>query len=210
MWTCPKCGRTFKRQEQSHFCGKAPETVADYIEAQLEGGQQYLSERSGCFFIKRMDKILLLGISLEVLMSIINELNEIYRIDASNGASDENEIEDLIKFSSISIPTEYLELIQEVTEAEICIRDKKYIRIWGANGCIEMNKAYSIQRYISHSLAIGDDEDGNAILYAKGKNGFGIYAVAFNDLGVDEMVFLSKTLREILISANGVEELLSL
>ncbi len=27
MWTCPKCGRTFQRQEQSHYCGKAPETV---------------------------------------------------------------------------------------------------------------------------------------------------------------------------------------
>ncbi len=36
MWTCPKCGRTFKRQEQSHYCGKAPETIEEYIAAQLE------------------------------------------------------------------------------------------------------------------------------------------------------------------------------
>lgn len=34
MWTCPKCGRTFKKQNQSHYCGKAPETVEGYILAQ--------------------------------------------------------------------------------------------------------------------------------------------------------------------------------
>lgn len=42
MWTCPKCGRTFKRQEQSHFCRKAPETIEEYIAAQPEEVQQYL------------------------------------------------------------------------------------------------------------------------------------------------------------------------
>ena len=31
MWKCPKCGRTFKNENQSHYCGKAPETVEDYI-----------------------------------------------------------------------------------------------------------------------------------------------------------------------------------
>lgn len=36
MWTCPKCGRTFQRQEQGHYCGKAPETIEGYIEGQPE------------------------------------------------------------------------------------------------------------------------------------------------------------------------------
>ena len=36
MWTCPKCGRTFKNENQSHYCGKAPETVDEYILAQDE------------------------------------------------------------------------------------------------------------------------------------------------------------------------------
>ena len=34
MWKCPKCGRTFKNENQSHFCGKSPETVDEYILAQ--------------------------------------------------------------------------------------------------------------------------------------------------------------------------------
>jgi len=44
MWTCPKCGRTFKRQEQSHYCGKAPETVDEYIAAQPEEVREFLKE----------------------------------------------------------------------------------------------------------------------------------------------------------------------
>ena len=37
MWKCPKCGRTFKKVNQDHYCGKAPETVDEYILAQDEG-----------------------------------------------------------------------------------------------------------------------------------------------------------------------------
>lgn len=43
MWKCPKCGRTFKKQGQSHYCGKAPETIEAYIAAQPEEVQPYLN-----------------------------------------------------------------------------------------------------------------------------------------------------------------------
>ena len=36
MWRCPKCGREFRNENQSHFCGKAPETIDEYILAQDE------------------------------------------------------------------------------------------------------------------------------------------------------------------------------
>ncbi len=42
MWMCSKCGREFKRTNQSHFCGKAPETVAQYIQQQEPQAQEYL------------------------------------------------------------------------------------------------------------------------------------------------------------------------
>ena len=44
MWKCPKCWRTFKKQGQSHYCGKAPETIEEYIAAQPEEVQPYLTE----------------------------------------------------------------------------------------------------------------------------------------------------------------------
>lgn len=138
------------------------------------------------------------------------KLNEVFRLAASSNASKENEIDELKQFSSIDVPREYIEIICEKTEMEICILEQKYIRIWGAKGCVEMNEAYFIQRYIPQSLAIGDDEDGNAILYAKGKDGFGIYTVAFNDIDIEEMIFISKSLKELLIYGKGVEKLLDL
>jgi len=42
MWTCPKCGRTFKKTEQSHYCGKAPSTIEEYILSQPEEVQDRL------------------------------------------------------------------------------------------------------------------------------------------------------------------------
>lgn len=42
MWTCPKCGRTFKNQNQSHYCGQAPKTIQAYIDAQRDEVKPYL------------------------------------------------------------------------------------------------------------------------------------------------------------------------
>lgn len=43
MWKCPKCGRSFKKEGQSHFCGKI-ETIDQYIEEQDEGIRSRLYE----------------------------------------------------------------------------------------------------------------------------------------------------------------------
>jgi len=42
MWVCPKCGRSFRRKEQDHYCGKAPETIEEYILSLPEEARPYL------------------------------------------------------------------------------------------------------------------------------------------------------------------------
>lgn len=42
MWTCEKCGRTFKRKNQSHYCGLAPTSIELYIANQAEEHQAHL------------------------------------------------------------------------------------------------------------------------------------------------------------------------
>ena len=42
MWTCPNCGRTFKRTYQDHYCGQAPASIDEYIERQEDGIQPAL------------------------------------------------------------------------------------------------------------------------------------------------------------------------
>ena len=34
MWKCPKCGREFKKKEQSHYCGDKPRNIDEYILSQ--------------------------------------------------------------------------------------------------------------------------------------------------------------------------------
>ena len=43
MWKCPKCGRSFSREGQDHYCGRI-ETVDQYIEQQDEKVRPYLNE----------------------------------------------------------------------------------------------------------------------------------------------------------------------
>ena len=43
MWKCPKCGRSFSREGQHHFCGKI-ETIDQYIDEQDESMKPYLNE----------------------------------------------------------------------------------------------------------------------------------------------------------------------
>lgn len=40
-----------------------------------------------------------------------------------------------------------------------------------------MNEAYCIKDNIQNSLAIADDEGGNALIYTTGIQGFGLYIV---------------------------------
>ena len=44
MWKCPKCGREFKKTNQGHYCGKAPETVDEYIASQPYEYRSHVSE----------------------------------------------------------------------------------------------------------------------------------------------------------------------
>ena len=44
MWVCPKCGRSFKNTEQSHYCRKPPATIEEYIAAQPEETQDNLRQ----------------------------------------------------------------------------------------------------------------------------------------------------------------------
>lgn len=138
-------------------------------------------------------------------MNILKKISNNYRIETSKLASNDKEIKNLIEFSEIEIPEDFLEIIREQTEIEINVDGKKYIRIWGADGCIEMNEAYNIQENIPNSLAIADDEGGNALIYATGEKGFGLYVIAFNDLDVDELQYVASSLGDLLIKNIGID-----
>ena len=143
-------------------------------------------------------------------MSILNQLNDIYKIATFNIASNNYEINQLKKYSKITLPQDFIEIIKEKTEIEINVKNKKYIRIWGAQNSLELNEAYMFKEYLPNSLAIGDDEGEYAFVYYDGAQGYGIYAIAFNDLDPDEMFYISPSLEALLVEGDGLTTILSL
>ncbi|GKV56652.1 hypothetical protein NCCP2222_25990 [Sporosarcina sp. NCCP-2222] len=137
-------------------------------------------------------------------MNLLNNISSEFTIDARKSPSKDDEIKELQDFSKIDIPTDYINIIQQASDVEINISNQKYIRIWGAFGCKEMNEAYEVHKYLPNSLAIGDDEGGGALIYIQGKDGFGIYYNRFADLDIEEAVFIAPSLTEILVNNDGI------
>lgn len=67
-------------------------------------------------------------------MSILKDLSNKYRIDASKPASNDEEIKKLIEFSDINIPEDFLEVIRELTEIEINVDEKNILEYGGLMG----------------------------------------------------------------------------
>ncbi|MCQ2432635.1 MAG: DUF1801 domain-containing protein [Clostridia bacterium] len=42
MWKCPKCGRSFIKTDQNHYCKDKPESIDEYIEMQDDAVQSDL------------------------------------------------------------------------------------------------------------------------------------------------------------------------
>ncbi|MGH0515223.1 SMI1/KNR4 family protein [Bacillus cereus] len=142
-------------------------------------------------------------------MNILHNISDMYTIDNKEPPSKE-EIKALQHFSVIDVPTEYIEMIQLVSNVEINVNGQMYIRIWGASDCIEMNEAYKVQNYLLHSLAIGDDEGGGGLIYLQGKDGFGIYYNSFGNLDMEDAVKIAPSLTELLVNNVGVNILLDI
>lgn len=143
-------------------------------------------------------------------MNILDNISSVYTIAARKSPSKEEEIKALRDFSTIDLPEEYIEISKIASDIEINVSDQMYIRIWGALGCIEMNEAYEVQKYLPNSLAIGDDEGGGALIYLQGKDGFGIYYNRLADLDIEEAMKIAPSLTELLVNNVGVNILLDI
>lgn len=141
-------------------------------------------------------------------MTLLDKISSRFSVDAQEAPANEEEIKSLTEFSPINVPSDYLDIVSEATEVEINVSGEKYIRIWSPAGCVEMNESYEIQDYIPDSLAVGDDEGGNALIYFEGKGGFGLYIVGFGDLDAEEAVKVAASLNDLLINDIGIEKIL--
>lgn len=103
------------------------------------------------------------------------------------------------------LPRDYLDVVTEMTDVELLVDGRKYLRIWGPLRCIEMNEAYEVQKHIPLSLAIGDDEGGDAFILMDGRAGHGIYKVGLSVLDSGDATFIAPSLGELLLDGAGWE-----
>ena len=66
-----------------------------------------------------------------VVMSILSKMSKSFELAVCDTKSGDIEIDELIHYSKIDIPLEFIEIIKEKTEIEIMVKNEKYIRIWG-------------------------------------------------------------------------------
>ncbi|MDP9918954.1 hypothetical protein J2W24_004623 [Variovorax boronicumulans] len=135
--------------------------------------------------------------------SLTKALHPIFRIDGAKSAATAAEIDGLRAAAAVPLPPDYLAVVTEMTEVELLVNGKKYLRIWGPKRCIEMNAAYQIQKHIPRSLAIGDDEGGMALVLMEGRTGNGLYMVDFSVLDASDATFLASTLGDLLFKGFG-------
>lgn len=132
-------------------------------------------------------------------------INEAFKIVAHKSPALSSQIELLLSSVDFAIPEIYLRIVREMTDVEILVNQRKYVRIWGPARLLEMNEAYDVQKNIPASLAIGDDEGGSALILMTGNHGFGLYKVGFGDLDAADANYIAPSLEELLINATGIE-----
>lgn len=142
-------------------------------------------------------------------MNIFEEMSSNFLVEVKEPPASQEDISRLQNFSSITIPKDYEVMSKIATELEINVKNEMYIRIWGPSDCIEMNEAHNIQKYIPDSLAIGDDEGGNVLIYMNGKYGFGLYMVGFGNLDSEDAVLIAPSLRDLLVNNTGIDVVMS-
>jgi hypothetical protein len=135
---------------------------------------------------------------------MLESLNINYRILARQPGVNNAQVVEL-KNSFPSIPAEYLQLIGEVTELELEYTTGQYIRIWGPEGCFEMDSGYDISKYIPGAIPIGDDGGGRVIFYLQDKKPPGLYHVGYGNLDANDAVYLAPNLTALLRDAIGID-----
>lgn len=141
-------------------------------------------------------------------MDILKHLNEQFEIVLSEPANSEEEIQQLIEFSEITVPEEYLNMLRQQTELTILVKNckyERYIYTYDAVSCMEMNEAHEVQKWIPGSLVFGDDGEGWPLFYATGAEGFGVYTTSYGALAIEEAVYLSESLESLLVHADGID-----
>lgn len=140
------------------------------------------------------------------------DLNEgIYKRMMISNIEDSEYTKQLYEYSKekgVNIPKEYLNIVKKYSNVVVEFGEFEYIRIWGAEWCVELNKAYGVQEELPESLAVADDGGDYCLIYMEGDNGYGLYYVGFGELDLEGAIYVARNLCDFLVIGEGIDVLL--
>ena len=136
-------------------------------------------------------------------MDILKNLYRGFRIAANEPAASQDDIDTLRRSARITVPEDYVNVVKEMTEVEMLINEREYLRIWPPLDCLDDYEYF--QEHLPGSLFIGDNGNGDAIVYMTGKKGFGLYKVDFAVLDIEDAEFIAPSLKDLLTKGTGAD-----
>lgn len=137
--------------------------------------------------------------------NFLSTLGRSFTLAAAGPPASEADIEALRAVAEVPVPSDYVQLVGDVTDAEFLVLGISHVRIWGPARAREMNEAYSIQRHLPRSLAVGDDEGGRVLILMSGAQGPGLYLVGLGELEAEEARYVAASLSDFLVKEIGVD-----
>lgn len=141
-------------------------------------------------------------------MNLNEDIYEGMKVDNVEGAEDISHLYKFSKEKGINIPQEYLNIVKKHSNVVIEFGEFEFVRIWGAERCVELNKAYGVQEELPESVAIADDGGDYCLIYMEGDNGYGLYYVGFGELDVVGATYVARNLRDFLVEGEGLDALI--
>lgn len=139
---------------------------------------------------------------------MLSQINAKFQVRATRSPASQGDITSL-RVNFTSVPDEYIKLVREATEIELSFVNKnnrkRYIRIWGPDGCLEFSEAYMIVQRIPEAIPIGDDGSGSCFLYMNGNQGWGLYLSDLSVIDREDAKWIAPTLRELLVDGIGAD-----
>ena len=134
----------------------------------------------------------------------LSQIHKHFSLLQHRGRANSGEIDRLVARYP-HIPQEYVELVGDATEIEIGWRGGQYLRVWGPEGCAEMDEGYGFSERIEGAIPVGDNGGGGALVYLEGTRGWGLYLVGYGDIERSAARWIAASLSDLLGKGEGID-----
>lgn len=131
-------------------------------------------------------------------MHFFEKTNSKFQIQTSKIPSNCENLKKLKNFSPIRVPDDYVEILSLFGELIFIFSENTSIKIYNDLECIEKNSFFKIQNFIPKSLAIGEINSKQILIYMKGKLGFGIYLIDFDNYNIENIQKISTDIKSLI------------